>query len=427
MNLVLLIVGSILILLGGLQVSLWTAASVRGQWAQAEMLKLSQEKLRAEIQAIVKLQASPTPQNAWNGYRRFVVARLEQENQHTMSVYLQAQDQRPLPSFLPGQHLTLRFQPPTQPNPVTRCYSLSQGPDPQYYRITVKAAPPKPSAKLPHGLASTFINRSLAVGDVVDAKAPAGSFHLDTTQETPVVLLAGGIGITPMMSMIETLLAAGSRREILLVYGVQNSADHTFKERLAQVALANPNLNVLTCYSKPSPNDRLGRDYQIAGRVTIDLLKRGLPSSNFDFYLCGPGPFMASLYAGLRDWDVSEERIYFEAFGPATIKRSKTTTPEKGDTPDTEGRAATTTSCDIHFQRSQQTVTFKPTMDSILDAAETAKVVMESGCRAGSCGTCQVRLLAGAVGYPNSQPRDSAEGMCLPCVAVPVTAVTLDA
>ncbi len=419
MEILITIAGVLLIALAIAQLTFWVASGLQQGLTEAKVLELHREMLQKEVQARATVEPKPVnPNTAWTGFRRFVVKQIVSETRNTTSVYLVPQDGLAIPTFRPGQHLTIQFQLPNQAKPLVRCYSLSAGPNPDYYRITVKAIPaPRDQADLPPGRISNFIHDGLQENMTVDIKAPNGDFYLDLDRESPVVLLAGGVGITPMLSMIETVLATNRKREILLLYGVQNGNDHLFKKRLKTLADSHNHFNVVNCYSSPTPEDISRKDCHVDGRVSVEILKRALPNNQFDFYMCGPGPFMESLYKDLLVWGVSENQIHFEAFGPASIKKSEIKKVV------TEG---TGTVAKIKFAKSETEVAWHDGYENILEAAEAAEVALDSGCRSGNCGTCQVGLLSGKVKYIAKPPSDIEPGTCLPCVAQPDGNVELD-
>ena len=371
--------------------------------------------------ASVPAPASPSP-----GFKEFIVDQLVKETETCTSVYLKPRDGLPLSEYLPGQHITLRFPIPGHPKPVVRCYTLSDSSNPDYYRISVKMAlPPANIAEAKPGVVSSFVNQQLSEGQSLQVKSPSGSFYLQPG-ETPVVLLAGGVGITPMMSMINTLVQQNSNRHVLLMYGVNHGADHIFKQHLERVAQTYPNIKVINCYSQPNAKDKPNQDFQAQGFVSIDLLKKVLPTPDFDFYLCGPPPFMESLYQGLSDWGVPEKRIRYEAFGPASIKKSRSSSPSS-ESAATQNTASTeSASFSITFQQANQTATWDGRQENLLDFVEHHDVSIDSGCRAGSCGTCATRLLKGQVRYLDDHLADCEPGWCLPCVCVPTEETILD-
>lgn len=352
---------------------------------------------------------------AWAGFRKFVLTGKVLEAENICSFYFAPHDGRALPPFLPGQYLTFHLQIPGQTKQVTRCYSLSDSPShPDYYRVTVKRlAPPPGRDDQPPGLGSTFFHHGLQSGDIVDVKAPAGQFYLETSHPTPVVLIAGGIGLTPVLSMLNHIVETGSLRDTWLFYGVRHSGEHAMKEHIREVANEHPNVHLHVCYSDPAPDDRPGVDYDHAERVSVDLFKRLLPSSNYDFYICGPPPMMDSLVQGLQAWGVPKDKIHFEAFGPASVK--------------TVAKPQAAGAVTVTFARSGKALTWMGEHGSLLDFAEAHGIAIESGCRAGNCGTCQTAVRAGAVEYLHDPGASVEQGSCLACIALPRGDLSLDA
>lgn len=402
-----------------MQFALWSTKSLGLSSANRKQFDLSLECFRKQIESSSPaLQTKRAPvAGHWNGYRTFRVSRLVQETNVCSSVYLQAEDGKPIVSFQPGQHLTLKLAIAGEPKPVVRCYSLSDRPAQDFYRITVKST--SATAPGPVGRVSNFINKSLTENDRIEIKAPSGHFVLDEESNDPIVLLAGGIGITPMMSMVNHLIATRSERMILLVYGAKNTADHTFKKTLQRLSRNNANLHIVNCYSQPGPDDVEGEDYLVKGFASVDLLKNVLPNNQCQFYLCGPPAFMESLHAGLMEWGVPDRRIFFEAFGPASVGRSRTT-PSLPVSSDELGAS-------VRFRKSNISVQWDSSHQSLLELADSSDAYIDSGCRAGSCGTCQTGLLKGKVTYPENHAIDCPPGMCLACIARPDGPIELDA
>lgn len=413
MDFVLLIAGGALVLLSLGQLGLWAAVSLRNAVAEGRQLELRQRLIQQEIEAARsrgEIQEAGT--TAWQGFRRFIVDKVVPETATAVSVYLVPQDRKPLPRFLPGQHLTMRFVIPGETKPLIRCYSLSDRHSPEQYRITVKQiSRPHGSSEDRVGKVSNFVNGQLSPGMLIDVKAPSGSFHLDLLDQRAAILVAAGVGITPLLSMIETSLASSKEREVLLVYGVRNTQDHLFKQRIKDLSERYKNFNAVHCYSAPLSTDQPGSDYQFKGRVDIELLKKMLPSNNFHFYLCGPGPFMESMYQGLRGWNVGEEQIHYEAFGPSSIGKSPVQVVTATENAEDSSR--------VRFLPGGQSLLWDGTSRCLLDAAESAGIELESGCRAGSCGSCRMKLAAGQVKYPSGKPEDLEPGSCLPCICIP--------
>ena len=257
------------------------------------------------------------------------------------------------------------------------------------------------------------------VGDIVDVKAPSGHFHLDVNSRTPVVLIGGGIGVTPALSMLNYLIAAPGKREVWFFYGVRNGREHVLKDYLREIAEQNSQVHLVLCYSDPLPGEEPEKDYTFSERVSVDLFKRVLEVNNFDFYICGPPPMMESLVKDLSEWGVPEERINFEAFGPASVK--KLPKAESAQVADTAG-------VEVSFVRAGKTVPWSNATGSLLELAEAHGIRIDSGCRAGSCGTCITAIRDGQVDYPSGKPDfDIEKGSCLACVAVPKGALSLNA
>ncbi len=357
---------------------------------------------------------------AWNGIRKFRIDRVVCECADVNSFYLRPLDGKPLSSFLPGQYLTFDLDIPGQSRRVVRCYSLSDRPTEEHYRVTIKRLePPGEPAGCPPGLVSNHFHIRLKSGDVLDIKAPNGAFVLDPAGTSPVVLIGGGVGITPVYSMLSAILASGSKREVWFFLGVRNRSEHIFKDALDEIARQHPHLKLHICYSKPDESDAQDRDYHHPSRVTVDVLKKVLPSNNYNYYICGPGPLMDSLTEGLKEWGVPKDRIHFEAFGPASVKRPPPASPD----------AAPAVALNVLFARSSRKVAWTGATESLLDLAEAQdpRISIDSGCRAGNCGTCKTVLKSGKVKYLKEAGCDVEVGSCLTCICVPETDVVLDA
>ena len=401
-----------------LQMGMWISSSLSQRKFNRSQLDAAKKLVELQIKSASSSRLNDLPIGSWNGYREFFVDRLEKNVEMVTSVYLKPVDGKPIVGFNPGQHLSFRFQIPGHPKPVVRCYSLSIGPGKNYYRISVKSVPaPADQTDVAPGLVSNFINSQLMQGDRIEVRAPSGSFFLDDNSNAPVVLLAGGIGITPMLSMIDQLVAQSTDRLVVLFYGVKNGREHTFKEYFQQVAKKNSNIHVVTCYSEPDAADRLNIDYQVEGFVSIELIRQLLPDNRCQFYMCGPPPFMNSIRDGLVAWSVPANRIMFEAFGPASIKKSQA---------EQKSSLRIASEAIVKFSESGKQAAWSDQYDSILEMAESNGVPLDSGCRAGSCGTCATRLINGKVSYADGVEPECEPGEFLPCVAKPNGNLELD-
>jgi len=388
----------------------------------AEAVALFRERARLQLEAERAERARH--EQSWNGHRKFYIDRKVMEAKDVCSFYLRPHDQKPLAPFLPGQYLTFQLRIPGQPKPVIRCYSLSDSPyETDYYRVTIKRlGPPPKDPDAPPGLSSSFFHRELDEGDILDVRAPAGHFHLDQASERPVVLIGGGVGLTPVLSMLNSICRSGSKRETWFFYGVTNRDEHAMYDQLAEIEATHDNVHVVVCYSRPSETCREGKDYRQEGFVGVELFKRLLPSNNYEFYICGPPPMMDMITNDLRDWGVPDERVHFEAFGPATVKSKA---PSKGAQL-AAANAAAADGLEVVFARSGKTLIWKPESGSLLDFAESNSITLDFGCRAGNCGTCTTAIKEGDVEYLSEPGAKADPGSCLACIAVPRTRLVIE-
>ncbi|MEM1304972.1 MAG: FAD-binding oxidoreductase, partial [Planctomycetota bacterium] len=261
-------------------------------------------------------------QLAWQGTRPLRVVAVVDECRGVRSFYLADPDGRPLPDFLPGQHLTVHLPTPSNSSPTVRCYSLSDRPREESYRLTIKRCPPpSDAAGAPPGVGSNWIHDRVRVGDELTVGAPSGDFYLDPSSNAPLVLVGGGIGVTPILSMALALAHRGLERDVNLIVGVRSRDEFPLRDAVEQLREASPRLRVFVVCSRPEASLIDGHDYQHRGHVTVDYLRAALPSSNYQFYVCGPPRMMQTLVPGLLEWGVPDDAIHFEAFGPASVPR----------------------------------------------------------------------------------------------------------
>lgn len=409
------------------QLLAWITAVLLMQLGVGIGVVVRRRRLAAPATPAAPVATRNRPELAWEGWREFRVAQrhVEDAARTQCSFHLQPLDGQPLPAFRPGQFLTFSLDvvagathvAPAR-RPITRCYSLSDQPDPAHYRVTIKRVPAPPDHPdwLP-GLSSNHFHDHVRVGEVLRVKAPSGHFFLDPEPSVPVVLIGGGIGITPMMSMLRWCIVNQPQRPVHLYYGLRNSDEHAFKSTLEDMAASHPTLRLQVVYSRPLGVDVPGRDYQHAGHVDVELLRQTLPHGRHQFYVCGPPAMMQTLVPALAEWGVPVADIHYEAFGPASVKLPDAPEP------------ATTVAADVEvkFQRSGRTLVWTGQDASLLDFAERHGIEVESGCRSGGCGSCETRLLDGSVQYEHMPDHDVAAGHCLLCVGRPATSLVLEA
>ena len=361
---------------------------------------------------------------SWAGLRAFRVDRrvVEDVAQSICSFYLVPEDGQALSSFRPGQFLTFSLDIPWrgERHQVVRCYSLSDAPQSDYYRISVKRISQPPNSDYPPGRASNFLHDQIAIGDVLQVRSPSGHFHIDQSM-APVVLIGGGIGITPMLSMLNWSLAEQPGREVWLFYGVRNGRELVMKTHLEVLAAQHPNFHLRFCLSEPLPEDVAG-DKQIVSRVDVALLRLQLPLKPYHYFICGPTPMMETLVPALEAWGVPGSHIHFEAFGPASIKRKSSA----AQAAPVEVASTCGSEIVVSFAKSGKQIPWSSAACSLLDFAEANGISVDSGCRAGGCGTCQTMIKSGEVAYRQAPDFDPEAGSCLLCVCTPKTSLTLE-
>jgi ferredoxin-NADP reductase len=414
-----------------LQIAIYLCIVFWRHWRSYQALRKLAQGLEVAVEPDLSSDGMQPNVAAWAGYRTFHVERKVVEDTATQicSFYLKPEDGKPLTAFSPGQFLTLKLDAPTPLGPtqsVIRCYSLSDAPQHDHYRISVKRAPAPVCSKLAAGVSSNYLHDHVEVGSRLQVRAPAGHFYMDLS-DAPVVLIGGGIGITPMLSMLNWCLKAQPGREVWLFYGVRNRSELVMLTHLGDMAAQHSNFHLHLCLSDPQRADPakhpLGPVHHHQGRVDVALLRRLLPLKPYHYYLCGPTPMLQSLVPALEDWGVPDGRIHFEAFGPASIPRKNATSATRATTQGDDAGAPVL----VTFAKSGKQETWQPGMGSLLDFAEARGVAVSSGCRAGGCGSCQTSIRSGEVAYTQAPDFDPEPGSCLLCVCTPKTAVTLEA
>jgi ferredoxin-NADP reductase/MOSC domain-containing protein YiiM len=304
----------------------------------------------------------------------------------------------PLPDFRPGQFLTLSLAVPGPPAPVVRTYTVAgRSADGRGYRIAVKR----------EGRASAYLHDHVAVGTTITARAPRGRFVLEPG-ERPVALVSAGIGITPMVAMLEELAREGGR-EVCFVHGARSSDELAFGQHVIDlIAAGGPSFHSHVMFSRAQ-----------AQRVTTDVLDRLVPELDADFYVCGPVPFMADIVSGLLERGVPERQVHYEFFGTATSLFGERDDGEPAL--DAGGRPILVT-----FAQSGKTIPWRTDSYSLLSLAERAGLRPDASCRSGLCNTCACRIDDGEVEYA-LEPMDAVPpGEVLVCCARPRTSVMID-
>ncbi|EUM08078.1 hypothetical protein L465_03610 [Enterobacter sp. BIDMC 29] len=339
---------------------------------------------------------------AWKGERRFIVNDIVQETPDVRSISFIPVDRALLPDWQAGQAVLLRVFPEDKPEGICRAYTLSNAPGHgAHFTVSVRLQV--------QGTMSSFIHQQLQVGDEVTLTAPDGSFVIPTQSVAPVVMIAGGIGITPFISYLSSLDLRLEGPDLWLYYGNRNSQSHAFREQLQAMSQQFPRLKIINVYDNPLPTDVPGEDYQHTGIITAALFDEKLLRNRARFYLCGPGPMISSLEEGLRERGVFTFDIFKELFAPPAPRITSRKASHK-----------------VVFARSGVTVQWTPAAGTLLELGEKHHIRMAGGCRAGQCECCAVKVTEGAVSSL-AEETASGDGFCLACQSIPVSDIVIEA
>ncbi|WP_139996814.1 NO-inducible flavohemoprotein [Paenibacillus paridis] len=256
-----------------------------------------------------------TQLGGWEGFRSFRIERTVKESEVITSFYLVPEDGGPLASFDPGQYVSVRIKQAGSEHTQIRQYSLSDAPNAGHYRISVKHE--AGDGDRPEGAVSTYLHQCAHAGTSLSLSAPAGDFVLDTTDQRAVVLLSGGVGLTPMLSMLHTLVQRYPERHVTFIHAAQNGEVHALRNEVNALASKHPQLSVYYCYANPTQLDEEQQRFHKKGYIDLPWLRSVLSDTDRSFYFCGPTPFMATINQSLRQLGVPEADIHFEFFGPA--------------------------------------------------------------------------------------------------------------
>ncbi|WP_299656141.1 NO-inducible flavohemoprotein [uncultured Jannaschia sp.] len=274
------------------------AAWGEAYWFLADLLIARETVLYDEIAA--------TP-GGWTGWREFCVEEKTPDSEIITSFILRPVDGGPVMAHRPGQYLTFWIEIPGQ-EPQKRNYSISAAPNGETYRISVK--------REPQGIVSGWLHEHAGTGTILKVSAPAGEFYLPEQPTRPVVLLSGGVGLTPMISMFEALAEQPSQVPVHYVHGALDGSVHAMGERVRRLAERSGS-NATVFYERPRSEDREGENYDAAGRISTEWLTENTPIREADYFICGPKPFLRTFINGLAQAGVAQDRIHYEYFGPA--------------------------------------------------------------------------------------------------------------
>lgn len=294
-------------------------AEVLGDAASPQLLEawtLAYQQLAAIMsgheQKIYEGQAAK--KGGWTGWRPFVVREKVRESDEITSFYLYPSDGGGVADYLPGQYISLRLFLPELNLMQPRQYSISCSPNGSYYRISVK----REAGNLqPDGMISNRLHDHIKAGDLVELSAPAGSFVLDRENLSHKIFISGGVGQTPLLSMLEAITASQAEAiPVTWIHGCRNEQVHAFKDKITAIGTTYDKLNQHIFYEQTLSQEQ--NHYQ--GRVELELLKTEILEPEADYYICGPAPFIHKHYTFLVANGIPQAQIHFEEFGPASLQ-----------------------------------------------------------------------------------------------------------
>jgi nitric oxide dioxygenase len=287
------------------------------------------------IQREAEIYAQQQREHGWSGFGRFIVHSKRRESGNITSLYLARADGKPVAPFKPGQYVTVRVPAPEvaegdsgAPATTMRNYSLSGPSGAPVYRISVKRELGADAAA-PAGHVSSYLHDEVEEGDVIEVAPPCGEFVLqepaakDHSPAGPLVLIAGGVGATPVLSMLHAALGCTkcADRDLWFIQGAVDGDAHAFRDEVQRLADLHLRLRVHVRYSNPTRADRERELFDSTGVIDAALVRELIEQPAGDFYFCGPKPMMAGLLNGLLAWGVDESRVHYEFFGPAQSLR----------------------------------------------------------------------------------------------------------
>ncbi|SOD74957.1 MOSC domain-containing protein YiiM [Jatrophihabitans sp. GAS493] len=350
----------------------------------------------------------------WPGFRLLRVARLVRETDLVTSVYLRSADGGALPPPKPGQYLTLRIA-STGQTPAVRSYSLSaSGGD--FYRISVK--------REAHGAASAYIAATLAVGDDIEVAAPRGEFLLQGGDE-PIVLLSAGIGVTPVLAMLQALAAQRSSRVIWWLHTTGGPATYALAAEARQLLAALPKARGQVFYTADAASPVEVPDAGVTyGRPDRSVLAGLNLPATAQAYVCGPTGFMDDMTRALADLGLPSSHIHTEAFASRSAINPGVVVA--GGRPAPHAPARVGSGPMVTFARVGIATAFGDDQGSLLELAEACDVPTRWSCRTGVCHTCTTPLLSGDVTYSPTPLTEPEAGQVLLCCSRPQSDVVLD-
>lgn len=249
----------------------------------------------------VMYKEAEAQEGGWRYFKEFVVAKKVKENEKIVSFYLKPADGKKLPAYKPGQYITVQIEIPGEKYLHNRQYSLSQAAGEDAYRISVK----REDEGHPNGVVSVYLHEQLKEGDTLQVSAPAGDFQLDMSSTAPVAFISGGVGITPLMSMFETIKTTDADRKTTFIHCARSENYHAFEKEIDILLAEMPNAKYL----------KLNSD-EHNGIINSAFIQQHVAEGS-NVYVCGPASFMEAVINDLYTLGFKESQVHYEFFGPA--------------------------------------------------------------------------------------------------------------
>ncbi|WP_332699393.1 NO-inducible flavohemoprotein [Halalkalibacter lacteus] len=291
---------------------------VLGEAATDEILQAWGEAYGAIADIFIQVenemyQEAEQQENGWKDFKSFRIVKKVKESEFITSFYLEPTDGLGVPGFLPGQYVSVRLKVEGETYLLNRQYSLSDKPNGDTYRISVK----RESEGNPAGKVSNYLHDLYEVGSEVELSAPAGDFVLNIEEKKPVYLISGGVGVTPMMSMLKTISAEQPNQKVTFIHSAKNGAVHAFGEEVKETISTCSNGTSYISYTSPTTKDQQAKAFDHQGYIDLAFLQKVVKETDATFYVCGPVQFMKAIIANLEKLDIEEGNIHYEFFGPS--------------------------------------------------------------------------------------------------------------
>lgn len=342
-------------------------------------------------------------------FNDYEVFKIERESKNISSFYLKPLNGIILPDYLPGQYITIKVRPKGQNKTISRNYTLSDKPGLDYYKISVK--------KEQKGLVSSFLHDEIKVGAILKVSAPAGNFYLSGHENTPVVMISGGVGITPLMSMLEYIAEHQPKRRVHFFHTSKNENLQPMGERLKKIAGNNININLFIHHTQPLEEEIQGVDYDYAGVIGPDHLMRHINEiTQSSYYICGPISFMQDMSGHLTALGVANEQMHFEWFE----------NPHKTHIENKSAEKTLNQGHQVHFIKSGLKTIWNMSHQNLLNLAESLGIEAANSCRMGTCATCETKIISGETIYDPEPFIEPSPGSIYICCAKPKTDIKLN-